>query len=48
MSAITYLFIANSVVWLGLAGYVVFLASRSTALERRIKQLELLGDGNDS
>ncbi|WP_147820847.1 CcmD family protein [Salidesulfovibrio onnuriiensis] len=46
MSATTYLFIANCVIWLGLAGYVVFLAGRSKALDRRIRQLELLGDDN--
>lgn len=44
MSATTYLFMANCIVWLGLAGYVAFLGGRSIALDRRIKQLELLGD----
>ncbi len=46
MSAITYLFIANVIVWLGLAGYVVFLTGRSKALDRRIRQLEMLGEDN--
>ena len=46
MSATTYLFIANVIVWLGMAGYLVFLAGRSKALDRRVNQLELLGDDN--
>ncbi|CCH50430.1 CcmD family protein [Pseudodesulfovibrio piezophilus] len=47
MSAITYLFIANCAVWLGVAGYLIFLASKSCGLEKRMQQLELLGDEND-
>jgi CcmD family protein len=46
MSATTYLFIANGAVWLGVAGYLVFLATRSAELERRVCQLELLGGDN--
>ena len=48
MSATTYLFIANAAVWLGVAGYLVFMASKSAGLERRVQQLELLGDNDDS
>ncbi|WP_319542670.1 CcmD family protein [uncultured Pseudodesulfovibrio sp.] len=48
MSATTYIFIANAAVWLGVAGYLVFLASKSAGLEKRVRQLELLGDDNDS
>jgi len=47
MSATTYLFIANAAVWLGVAGYLVFLATKSSGLERRVQQLELLGEEND-
>ena len=47
MSATTYLFIANAAVWLGVAGYLIFMASKSTGLERRVQQLELLGENND-
>lgn len=47
MSATTYLFIANAAVWLGVAGYLVFLASKASGLEKRVQQLELLGDSND-
>lgn len=43
MSATTYLFIANAAVWLGIAGYLVFLASKSAGLEKRVQQLEVLG-----
>ncbi|WP_338669937.1 CcmD family protein [Pseudodesulfovibrio methanolicus] len=47
MSATVYIFIANVAVWLGVAGYLAFLASRSAGLEKRIRQLELLGDEHD-
>ncbi|BCS90148.1 CcmD family protein [Pseudodesulfovibrio sediminis] len=47
MSVTTYIFIANIAVWLGVAGYLVFLASKSAGLEKRVQQLELLGDAND-
>ena len=47
MSATTYLFMANAAVWLGVAGYLVFLASKASGLEKRVQQLELLGDDND-
>lgn len=47
MSATTYLFIANCAVWLGVAGYLVFLASKSSGLEKRVQQLEVLGAEND-
>lgn len=39
-----YLLAANVAVWLGLCGYVVFVASRQKQLERRLKQLETLRD----
>ena len=39
-----YLLAANVAVWLGLCGYVVFVASRQKRLERRLKQLETLRD----
>lgn len=47
MSATTYIFIANVAVWLGVAGYLVFLASKASGLEKRVRQIELLGDNND-
>ncbi|MCJ2162947.1 MULTISPECIES: CcmD family protein [unclassified Pseudodesulfovibrio] len=47
MSATSYIFIANVAVWLGVAGYLVFLASKSTGLEKRVRQLELLGEDHD-
>jgi len=37
-----YLLAANVVVWLGVCGYVVFVAARQKHLERRLKQLETL------
>jgi CcmD family protein len=39
----TYLFIANAVVWVGLCGYLVFLALRQKNLEARCRRLEVLG-----
>ena len=37
-----YLFIANVCVWLGVAGYILFLARQHSVLERRVRQLEIL------
>lgn len=37
-----YLLAANVLVWLGLCGYLGFVASRQKRLERRLKQLETL------
>jgi CcmD family protein len=42
--SMSYLFAANVVVWLGLGGYLAFLAGRSAGLERRVRQLERLND----
>jgi len=44
VSATIYLFTANIIVWVGIAGYVAFLATRTSTLEKRVGQLELLGD----
>ncbi|MFZ5427444.1 MAG: CcmD family protein [Thermodesulfobacteriota bacterium] len=40
----TYLLAANIAVWLGLCGYVAFVAARQKNLDRRLKQLETLKD----
>lgn len=48
MSATTYIILANAAVWLGLAGYIGFLANRHVGLNRRSQQIELLGEGNDN
>ena len=37
-----YLLAANVLVWLGLCGYLAFVASRQKRLERRLKQLETM------
>jgi CcmD family protein len=42
MSNQGYLLAANIVVWLGLCGYMAFVASCQKRLERRLKQLEAL------
>lgn len=47
MSATTYLFLANCTVWLGVTGYLVFLSLRAGELEKRMRQLELLGGGDN-
>ncbi|MFP5223349.1 MAG: CcmD family protein [Acidobacteriota bacterium] len=39
-----FLLVANAIVWLGLCGYLVFMATRQKRLERRLKQLETLKD----
>ncbi|GFK94271.1 hypothetical protein NNJEOMEG_02113 [Fundidesulfovibrio magnetotacticus] len=38
----TYLLAANVIVWLGICGFVAFVATRQARLERRLKQLEAL------
>lgn len=48
MSATTYLVLANAAVWLGIAGYLAFLATRASGLRKREQQVELLGGSNDS
>lgn len=47
MSSTTYLIIANSAVWLGIAGYLAFLATRAANLKKRAQQIELLEGDND-
>ena len=44
MKAETYLFLANAAVWLGIGAYVAFMAVRQKNLEKRLIQLEMLGD----
>jgi len=39
-----YLLAANVVIWVGICGYVLFVAGRQRHLERRLKQLEALRD----
>ena len=47
MSATTYLVLANAAVWLGLAGYLAFLAVSAASLRRRQRQLQLLEEDRD-
>ncbi|CCO22088.1 CcmD family protein [Maridesulfovibrio hydrothermalis] len=42
MKSETYLFIANIAVWAVIAGYLAFIASKGAAMDRRLKQMELL------
>lgn len=37
-----YLLIANVCIWLGVGGYLLFLARQQRVLERRVRQLEIL------
>lgn len=37
-----YLFAANAAVWIGLAGYILFLARNQARLEQRLHHLETL------
>lgn len=48
MSATTYIVLANAAIWLGLAGYLGFLATGEARLRRREQQIRLLGDGHDA
>ncbi|EPR42803.1 hypothetical protein dsx2_2720 [Desulfovibrio sp. X2] len=48
MTAEQYLIAGNVVVWCGLGGYVLFLATRLSGLERRLARLlALRGEGED-
>jgi CcmD family protein len=40
MDAAQYLLVANAAVWIGLGGYIFFLARRQAWLEQRLEHLE--------
>lgn len=42
-----YVLAANALVWLFLAAYAASLALRGRSIANRLKQLEMLRDGND-
>ena len=44
MTDMQWLLCASMAVWLGIGGYVAFLASTQNKLERRMRQLENLRD----
>lgn len=44
MSNMFWLMAANVVVWLGLGAYVCFLARSQSALERRVRHMEMIDD----
>ncbi len=46
MGAMELLFAANAVVWLGVCGYIAFLAGQTGKNERRLQQLELKEDSD--
>lgn len=35
---------ANAMIWLGIAGYLAFLARRQAILARRVKHVEMMSD----
>ena len=37
---------ANAVVWLGVCGYIAFLAGQTRQIRRRLQQLELKEEGD--
>ncbi len=41
-----YLLAANVVIWLGICGYLLFLAGRQRQIELRLRRMEAL-DGRD-
>ncbi len=47
MQHIDFLFAANIVVWLGIGGYLAFLALGQRRLARRFQQLELMRDDQE-
>jgi CcmD family protein len=44
MTDIQWLLCASAAVWLGIGGYVAFLASAQNKLERRLRRLEISRD----
>ncbi len=42
MDTITWLIAANVVVWLGIGGYVLFIARGQRALQQRLQMKEML------
>jgi CcmD family protein len=44
MNTPAFLLAANIVVWLGIGGYVLFLANSQKRLERRLRQMEMVSD----
>lgn len=42
-----YVLAANALVWLFLAAYAASLALRGRSIANRLKQLEMIRDGND-
>ncbi len=42
MDAAHYLLVANAAVWIGLGGYIFFLARRQAWIEQRLQHLEAL------
>ncbi len=45
MSTEQFLIFANAAVWLGLGGYVAFLAAKLAGLETRLRRLSALSGG---
>ena len=46
MEAMELLLAANAVVWLGVCGYLGFLAGQTRQIRRRLQQLELGEEGD--
>lgn len=40
-----FLMAGNAVVWIGVCGYLVFLAQKQRRIDQRLAQMELLQDG---
>ena len=44
MDSLTWVILANAVVWLGIGGYVAYLAACQRALASRIRHMEMLNN----
>ena len=42
MDTLTWVIMANAAVWLGIGGYMAFLATRQRSLAARLAQMEML------
>lgn len=47
MDAITWLFAANAIIWLGIGVYAAFLGNRQRNLAKQLRQLEMMGNGRN-
>ena len=43
-----WIMLANILIWLGIGGYTAFVAARQKMLAKRLKQMEIINNANDT